>query len=174
MFQLTDDEVLEAVECDIRFQYAIHTASCPEQPISNRTLSRFRERNTRYYQQTGIDLIHEELESLADKICSILGVDTRFFRMDSVMVEASCKRMSRTELIHASIQDLCQTVLRDASEPLPDKFHHYCNPSDRNHSLYREKERSTSEKWSSFYRTATSSCSTPVCPLSIPNRLSLS
>lgn len=146
MFQLTDEELLETVECDIRFQYAIHTTSCPEQPISDRTLSRFRERNARYYQETGIDLIHEELESLADNICSILGVDTRFFRMDSVMVEASCKRMSRMELIHASIQDLCQAVLREGSELLPDKFRHYCHPSDRNHLLYHEKERATSEK----------------------------
>lgn len=42
MFQLTDDDIVEAVSCDIRFQYALHTTSLPEQPISDRSLSRFR------------------------------------------------------------------------------------------------------------------------------------
>lgn len=146
MFQLTDDDILETVECDIRFQYALHTTTCREQPISDRTLSRFRRRNMLYYQETGIDLIHEEMESLAEKICSLLGVDLHFFRMDSVMVKASCKKMSRMELVYAAIQDVSQAVFQEANGLLPEKFHHYCLPSDRNHLFYHEKERSSFEK----------------------------
>ena len=39
---VTDDEIVEAMAFDIRYQYALHTTSFEEQPISDRTLSRFR------------------------------------------------------------------------------------------------------------------------------------
>ena len=42
---LTDDELLEECEFDFRYQYALHTTSYENQPLSDRTFSRFRERN---------------------------------------------------------------------------------------------------------------------------------
>ena len=36
---VTDDEIVEAMAFDIRYQYALHTTSFEEQPISDRTLS---------------------------------------------------------------------------------------------------------------------------------------
>ena len=42
---LTDDEILEECEFDFRYQYALHTTSYENQPLSDRTFSRFRERN---------------------------------------------------------------------------------------------------------------------------------
>jgi len=49
----TDDELLAALMFDIRYQYALHTTSFEEQPLSDRTLSRFRARvlayETRYF-----------------------------------------------------------------------------------------------------------------------------
>ena len=44
---VTDDEIVEAMAFDIRYQYALHTTSFEEQPISDRTLSRFRARGNR-------------------------------------------------------------------------------------------------------------------------------
>lgn len=38
----SDDELVQALMFDIRYQYALHTTSFEEQPLSNRTLSRFR------------------------------------------------------------------------------------------------------------------------------------
>lgn len=40
---LNDDELLESICCDLRYQYALHTTHLPEQPVSDRTFSRFRE-----------------------------------------------------------------------------------------------------------------------------------
>lgn len=34
---VTDDEIVEAMAFDIRYQYALHTTSFEEQPISDRT-----------------------------------------------------------------------------------------------------------------------------------------
>ena len=53
---LSDDELIEECEFDFRYQYALHTNSFKDQPLSNRTFSRFRERNAAYELVTGRDL----------------------------------------------------------------------------------------------------------------------
>ena len=42
LFDLSDDEVVEDLFLDPRFQYALHTTSFNEQTISDKTLNRFR------------------------------------------------------------------------------------------------------------------------------------
>ena len=56
---VTDDEIVEARAFDIRYQYALHTTSFGEQPISDRTLTRFRARVLSYETEHDVDLIHE-------------------------------------------------------------------------------------------------------------------
>ena len=41
LLDLTDEEFMDSLLFDIRFQYAFHTTSFMEQPISDRTFSRF-------------------------------------------------------------------------------------------------------------------------------------
>ena len=65
-----------------RYQYALHTTSFAEQPVSDRTLSRFRERLHTYEQETGIDLMKDEMESLADAFVPMLGISGQMKRMD--------------------------------------------------------------------------------------------
>ena len=55
---VTDDEMVEGLMFDLRYQYALHTTSFEEQPLSDRSLSRFRARCLAYETETGIDLIH--------------------------------------------------------------------------------------------------------------------
>jgi hypothetical protein len=57
MNQLTDDELLESILFDVRYQYALHTTSFEEQPFSDRTVSRFRTRLLEYERETGVDLL---------------------------------------------------------------------------------------------------------------------
>lgn len=44
LFQISDDEVVENLMLEPRDQYALHTTSYEEQPLSDKTLSRFRKR----------------------------------------------------------------------------------------------------------------------------------
>ena len=44
----TDDGLVDAHMFDIRYQYALHITSFEEQPLSDRTLSRFRSRVLAY------------------------------------------------------------------------------------------------------------------------------
>ena len=53
---VTDDEIVEARAFDIRYQYALHTTSFGEQPISDRTLTRFRARVLSYETEHDVDL----------------------------------------------------------------------------------------------------------------------
>ena len=64
----TDDELVQALMFDIRYQYALHTTSFEEQPLSDRTLSRFRARCLAYETETEIDLIHECVVKMAKEI----------------------------------------------------------------------------------------------------------
>ncbi len=63
---LSDDELLEAICCDVRYQYALHTTSCLEQPVSDRTFSRFRERLYAYGEETGKDLLVDEMRAQSE------------------------------------------------------------------------------------------------------------
>lgn len=53
-----DNEMVQALMFDIRYQYALHTTSFYEQLISDRTLSCFRARFLAYETETGVDLIY--------------------------------------------------------------------------------------------------------------------
>ncbi len=44
VFGISDDELIENLMLDIRYQYALHTTSFDEQPLSDKSMSRFRKR----------------------------------------------------------------------------------------------------------------------------------
>lgn len=52
---VTDDEIVEAMAFDIRYQYVLHTTSFEEQPISDRTSAGLEQEETEH----DVDLIHE-------------------------------------------------------------------------------------------------------------------
>ena len=76
VFALTDEEIVEAMIFDFRFQYALHTTSYQDQPISERSLSRFRSRNFAHKAKTGTDLLHNCFEGLSEEIAELLKFTT--------------------------------------------------------------------------------------------------
>jgi hypothetical protein len=85
---------------DIRFQYALHTTSFAEQPLSDRTLSRFRARCATYETEHGVDLLHETITSLSSEMAELMRIDSNLKRMDSLMAASNIKRMGRLELLY--------------------------------------------------------------------------
>ena len=73
---LTDDELVGFICCDVRFQYALHTTHLREQPVSDRTFSRFRERLYHYEMETGRSLLEEEMVHLADVYAKYMGLNS--------------------------------------------------------------------------------------------------
>lgn len=139
MFNLTDDELLASILCDVRFQYALHTTSFKEQPFSDRTFSRFRERLYQHTQETGVDLLQEEMEAMAQVFVEYLNINPSMKRMDSLMVSSSCKKMSRLEILYTCVANMVKALHKTGDKQLPNRLKHYLNEEDRNEMIYHRK-----------------------------------
>src|SRR5574344_760141 len=146
LFNLTDDELLASILCDIRFQYALNTTSFKEQPFSDRTFSRFRERLYLYTVETGVDLLHEETEAMAEVFVKYLNINPSVKRMDSIMVSSSSKKMSRLEILYSCVQNMIKTVNRTGENQLLKNMEHYLNEEDRNETIYYRKNEEISAR----------------------------
>lgn len=146
MFNLTDDELLASILCDVRFQYALHTTSFEEQPFSDRTFSRFRERLYLYEVETGIDLLQEEMETMSEKFIQYLGIEPSVKRMDSLMVSSSCKKMSRLEILYTCVANMVKGIHKTGEIPLLRGMEHYLKNEDRNNTLYHRKNEDLSSR----------------------------
>ena len=70
---LTDEEIVEALMFDVRYQVALHTTSFDEQPLSDKSMQRFRNRCLEYEERTGIDLIHDCVKCNCSAACTTDG-----------------------------------------------------------------------------------------------------
>lgn len=142
---VTDDEMVEGLMFDIRYQYALHTTSYEEQPLSDRTLSRFRARCLAYETETGIDLIHSCITKLAKEISEFMNLTPNLQRMDSVMVAANIRKMSLLELFYTCVANLAKVMTQRGFE-LPDEQKHYLEKDDDNRIIYHNREQDTLER----------------------------
>lgn len=115
------------------------------QPLSDRSLGRFRQRAYEYEQKTGIDLIQQEIESLSAEMAMMMKIDGTMKRMDSLMVAANIKKLSRLELLYTCLANLVNE-LADKGTKLPEDIIHYTEKEDRNKVIYHNHSDETSEK----------------------------
>ena len=141
---LSDDELLESLLFDVRFQYALHTTSFTEQPISDRTLGRFRARCAAYETEHGVDLLHETITSLSAEMAQLMRVDSSLKRMDSLMVASNIKRMGRLELLYTCVANLVKEIAKTCK--VPEQLRHYTEADDRNRVIYHNHSEETSVK----------------------------
>ncbi len=149
----TDEEVMEALMFDLRYQYALHTTSCKEQPLSDRTLSRFRARCLAYETENGIDLIHKCITGMAEELAEFMNITPQMRRMDSIMVAANIKNLSVLELFYTCAANLAK-VMEQRKVSVPERLRHYLEKDDTNQYLYHKKEGSIEEKILTIMREA--------------------
>jgi len=141
MFDLTDDEMVEQLMFNIQYQYALHTTSYSEQPLSDRTFSRFRERVYNFWlENDGRDLIKEEVRELADKFAKQMGMNTGTRRMDSAMVSTNARRMTRLSIMFMTVRLMVERVMRDVGAELPDEFKKYQRNAEHKDVGYKLKK----------------------------------
>jgi len=134
----TDEELVDSTVLDPRYQYALHLTSCDEIPISDRTLSRFRERLYLHELDTGEDLLKEEIERLGVEFAKLLKIQGNLKRTDSLMVSSSCKKMGRLELIYTCVSNLVKALVKSGEIGLlPEHFLKYAEDGDKNAYCYR-------------------------------------
>lgn len=146
LFQISDDEIVENLMLDPRYQYALHTTSFQEQPLSDRTLSRFRKRCYDYESAYGIDLLHDCVTDLSGKIAKMMNITPRIKRMDSFMIEANIKNLSRAELLYACVSKLVRYIHKDQREDLLTGLEHYYDPNDYNKTFYYNDSTATDDQ----------------------------
>ncbi|MEE1164964.1 MAG: transposase, partial [Lachnospiraceae bacterium] len=145
LFDLSDDEVVEDLLLDPRFQYALHTTSFEEQPISDKTLTRFRQRCYDYERLESVDLFHDCVTDLSARTARLMKVDGRIRRMDSLMVAANIRILSRMELIYRCIAKMTGWMVKNGEE-LPDTLQHYNDPNDYNQVIYHSRSTDAGER----------------------------
>lgn len=143
---LTDDEIEESCEFDFRYQYALHTTSFEEQPVSKRTLSRFRSRLAAYELTTGEDLLHKCFTELSEGMRVFMEISSEIKRMDSMMIESNIRKMGRLELLHTCLANLVKELHRDGRLDLIKNMEHYTDPNDRNKVVYHDSDTPQSER----------------------------
>lgn len=141
----TDDELVESLMFDIRYQYALHTTSFEEQPLSDRTLSRFRARVLAYETEHDIDLIHECVVKMAKEIAEFMGISLNRQRMDSLMIAANIKNLSLLELFYTCVANLAK-IMNQREITLPKEQYHYIEKDDYNRCIYHKREFDATER----------------------------
>ena len=142
---VTDDEMVQALMFDIRYQYALHTTSFDEQPLSDRTLSRFRARCLAYETETGVDLIHACVTGLAHEISEFMGITPNMQRMDSMMVAANIRNLSLLELFYTCVANLAK-VMQQRELEIPENQKHYVEKDDYNSFIYHQRDLDATER----------------------------
>jgi len=154
IFGLTDEEIVETLPFDIRYQYALHTTSFEEQPLNDRSLGRFRARCNAYEESTGIDLIHNCVSELSTTMASLMHLNSGLRRMDSLMIASNIKKMSRLELLYTCVANMCRFMNKREEKDLPESLKHYLNDADHNELLYHNRSEHTDTKISMVLQDA--------------------
>lgn len=154
LFDYSDDELVEGLMLDLRLQYALHTTSFEEQPLSDKTLSRFRRRCYDYEQTHGIDLYQTAIKNYNHEIAKMMNLDGKIRRMDSMMINSNMRMLARSELIYSCIARLVKYVYKNEPELIPESLHHYANPNDFNKVLYHERSSTLEERMAQFLTDA--------------------
>lgn len=146
LFQISDDEVVENLMLDPRYQYALHSTSYEEQPLSDKSLSRFRKRCYDYEAAYGIDLLHDCVTDLSSKIAKMMNISPRIKRMDSLMIEANIKNLSRAELLYTCVAKLVMYVHKKHRDDLLTDLEHYYDQNDYNKTFYYNDSTGTADQ----------------------------
>lgn len=154
LFDYSDDEIVEGLMLDLRLQYALHTTSFKEQPLSDKTLSRFRCRCYKYEQEHGVDLYKNAICDYNKEIAKMMGLDGRIRRMDSMMINSNMRMLARSELIYSCIARLVRYISEHCPQLLSDELKHYADPNDFNAVLYHERSTTLEQKMERFLKDA--------------------
>ena len=146
LFDYSDDEMVENLMLDFRLQYALHTTSFEEQPLSDKTLSRFRRRCYDYETLHNKDLYHDCVNDLSASIAKLMRISGKIRRMDSMMIESNIRKLSRMELIYTCISKLAVSMNKANDSALSEDLKHYTDPNDFNRVIYHQRSTDAEER----------------------------
>lgn len=146
LFDYTDDEMVENLMLDLHLQYALHTTSFEEQPLSDKTLSRFRKRCYDYETLHNVDLYHDCINDLSSKIAKMMKLNGYIRRMDSMMIAANIRTLSRMELMYTCMAKLVNCLKKQNPQMITERLKHYTDAEDYNQFFYHHRNEDTDKK----------------------------
>src|SRR5699024_5948278 len=117
-----------------------HSTSWEERPVSGHTFSRFRRRCYLYELESGIDLIHDEMQALSDKLMEYFEVSSTKKRRDSVRSASIPRTQCRPELLHTCIERLVRKIEKDYPSFDVSEYQRYLDSSHENEFIYHSDQ----------------------------------
>src|SRR6056297_4058638 len=112
-FDLSDKELLERFHFDARYIKALGLIEVGQLTLGERTLYDFRERLLDYIKETGHDPLAEVFDELVANFLEVAQLDSDIQRMDSTMVKANIKHLSRIQLMRKVLDNLVKELPED-------------------------------------------------------------
>ena len=100
----TDEEMLDEFGYNSQVRYALGYRQLGEGDFDLRTLYYFRERLSRYMQESGINLLDQAFEQVTDQQITAYHLKTGKQRMDSTQIASNIRSMSRLQLLVEVLQ----------------------------------------------------------------------
>jgi hypothetical protein len=100
----SDEELYHHFNFDLQVRYALGLHDFREGEFGLRTLYYFRERLSRYMQETGRNLLDEAFEQVTDEQLAAFEIKTGKQRMDSTFVASNIRQMGRLQLLVEVLQ----------------------------------------------------------------------
>jgi len=103
-FGWSDEELYDQFSYDVQVRYALGYHQLGDGDFDLRSLYYFRERVSRYMQETGINLIEKAFERVTDQQIRAYQLKTGKQRMDSTQIASNIRQMGRIQLLVTVIQ----------------------------------------------------------------------
>src|SRR6056297_797388 len=112
-FDLSDKELLERFHFDARYIKALGLNEVGQLTLGERTLYDFRERLVDYVNDSGFNPMDKIFDKLVANFLELTDLDSDIQRMDSTMVEANIKHLTRIQLMRKVLDNLIKELPED-------------------------------------------------------------
>ena len=140
----SDEEMLEEYGYNSQVRYALGFRQLGEGDFDERTLYYFRERLSRYMQETGINLLEKAFEKVTDQQISAYHLKTGKQRMDSTQIASNIRSMGRLQLLVEVLQRVYRMLTGEDQEHYAEEFAPYIQ-GHAGQYVYHIKGQDTSE-----------------------------
>jgi len=140
----SDEEMYDAFCYDIQVRYALGLRQLGDGEFDLRTLYYFRERLSRYMQETGINLLGQAFEQVTDEQITAYRIKTGRQRMDSTQVASNIRTMGRLQLLVEVLQRVHRMLSEEDKAHYSDLFAPYIQ-GHAGQYVYHLKGQDTSE-----------------------------
>lgn len=137
-FGWSDEELYDHFVFDLQVRYALGYRDLKEGEFELRTLYNFRQRLSRYYQESGVNLLAQAFEDITDQQLAALKLATGIQRMDSTQMASNILEMSRLQLLVEGLQRMWRILEKAEQHAFEDWLGEYVQ-SGAGQYVYRVK-----------------------------------